>query len=431
LEVDHLKKGEEEVDNRIAQIDLTKGAGALNISVLNPAEITADPEPTMPKTLGIGLVLGMIVGLGLACMRDWSDDRMRSPQAIRTSSGAPILGSVPTITTAYTAADRGQIVHHDPFGDAAESYRTLRTALQFGLPQGTKTLLVTSPVSGDGKSTFVSNLGIAMAQASKRVLIIDADLRAPMQHRLFGLKDRVGLASVLGGGDTMAQAIQRTEIEGLDVLPCGPIPANPAEMLNSDAFTDHLNELADKYDLVIIDSPPVTSVADARILAASSDVSLLVIRLEASTRKQTEAARDGLRSVGARLIGVAINGVSRSGAFGGASGYYPHGGFGDGSDADPQATRLCQSGAASRPGSPRVNPLVGWRRNSARNFSDFDSPPGRLLYIFAVSVGVCCSVGAVRTVNGSLFSLSGCSLSRGLQCRSFVQRYGTCARRPW
>lgn len=267
-------------------------------------------------------MLGLIGGLGVACVRDWADDRLRTPEAIRGTINAPVLGAIPTITTAFTAADRGQIVHHDPFGEAAESYRTLRTALQFGLPARTKTLLITSPVAGDGKSTFVSNLAIAMAQASKRVLVIDADFRAPMQHRLFGLKDRIGLATVLGGADTIDQAIRRTEIEGLDLLPCGPIPSNPAEILNDPAFSEYLNDLADKYDLVLLDSPPVTAVADARIIAASADATLLVIRPESSTRKQAEAARDGLRSVGARVIGVAVNGVTRSGNFGGASGYY-------------------------------------------------------------------------------------------------------------
>jgi capsular exopolysaccharide synthesis family protein len=320
-----LRKMGADVDQRAHDIDLNKGAGALNILVLNEAEVTGEPKPAKYRTLAIGMVLGLISGLGLACVRDWTDDRMRTPQAVRTTVGAPVIGAIPAITTAYTAADRGQIVHHEPFGDAAESYRTLRTALQYGLPPGTKTLLITSPVSGDGKSTFVSNLGIAMAQASKRVLIVDADFRAPMQHRLFGLRDRIGFASVLGGGDRMEQAIQRTEIEGLDVLPCGPTPSNPAEMLNSPAFTEHLHDLADKYDLVLLDSPPVTAVADARILAASADISLMVVRLDRSTRKQAEAARDGLRSVGARLIGVAVNGVTRAAHFGGASGYYQSG----------------------------------------------------------------------------------------------------------
>ncbi len=320
-----LKQLSNENDKRAHQVLLNKSTGALTISVLNQ-DVEGDIKPAKFRTLAIGTVVGIIFGLGLACVRDWTDDRMRTPQAVRTTVGAPVLGAIPAITTAYTAADRGQIVHHEPFGIASESYRTLRTALQFGLPAGTKTLLVTSPVSGDGKSTFVSNLGIALAQASKKILIVDADFRAPMQHRLFGLKDRVGFASVLSGTDSMEQAIQQTEIDGLDVLPCGPTPSNPSEMLNSPAFVEHLNELADKYDMVLLDSPPVTAVADARILAASADVSLMVIRLDSSTRKQAEAARDGLRSVGARLIGVAINGVSRAGHFGGASGYYQTGG---------------------------------------------------------------------------------------------------------
>jgi len=267
------------------------------------------------------LALGLICGLGVACGRDWLDDRLRSPEAIRATVGAPILAAVPNITTAFTAADRGQIVHNDPFGEASEAYRTLRTALLFGLPKGTKTLLITSATAGEGKSTLVSNLAIALAQANKHVLVIDADLRAPMQHRLFGLKDRIGLATVLGGVDTLESAIQRTEIEGLDVLPCGPVPGNPAEMLNDPTFTEHLNELADRYDLVLLDSPPVMAVADARILATAVDGTMLVLRPDISTRKQAEHARDGLRGVGARIIGIAVNGLNQTTHFGGTTGY--------------------------------------------------------------------------------------------------------------
>jgi succinoglycan biosynthesis transport protein ExoP len=318
-----MNESDDDVRKKIRDIDLSKGEGALNISVLNPAEIDSQPKPSARKTLGIAVVLGLITGLGVACLRDWTDDRLRNQHAVRAVVGAPILGAIPAITSAHTASDRGQIVHHDPFGDAAESYRTLRTALQFGLPSGTKTLLITSPVSGDGKSTLISNLGISLTQAGKKVLIVDADFRAPMQHRLFDLKDEIGFATVIGGPDSIDQAIQHTDIERLDVLPCGPIPSNPAEMLNDPLFLEYLNDLADRYDLILIDSPPVTAVTDARIIAASVDASLLVVRPMTSTRKQTEAARDGLRGVGARLIGVAVNAVPRGGDFGGPSGYYP------------------------------------------------------------------------------------------------------------
>jgi capsular exopolysaccharide synthesis family protein len=346
-----LKKVDD-IDGRIKDLDLIRGAGATNIIVLDPAELTAAPSPRKGRTMAIALVLGLIAGLGVACARDWMDDRLRSPEAVQATIGVPVLGAVPAITTAFTAADRGQIVHNDPFSEASESYRTLRTALQYGLPQSTKTLLITSPAPGDGKSTLVSNLAIALAQANKRVLVIDADFRAPMQHRLFGLKDRRGMATVLGGADTLDQAIQRTEIEGLDLLPCGPIPHNPAEMLNDPAFAEHLNDLADRYDLVLLDSPPVTAVTDARIIAASADATLLVIRPEVSTRRHAEQARDGLRGVGARLIGVAINGVGHAGQFGAASGYASRAGL-----APTDATRTSAARSPSASNSTIAGPM--------------------------------------------------------------------------
>ncbi len=324
-DVKHLQTISDDVDNRIHNTQLAQGTGAVVISVLDlPHADLAHARPGAAKTLAVAALLGLLGGAGLACARDFADDRFRTLAAIRTAAGAPVLGAIPAIPAAVaaSAADRGQVVHFDPFGDASESYRTLRTALQFGMPARTKTLLVTSPVAGDGKSTLVSNLAIAMAQANRRVLVIDADLRAPVQHRLFGLSDRTGLASVLDGTDTLDEAIRHTGVVGLDVLPAGPIPANPAELLNTPAFNDHVNDLADRYDMVLIDSPPVTAVTDARILAASADASLLVVRLGSSTRHQTERARDGLRGVGARLIGVAVNGVSRRGNLASATGYY-------------------------------------------------------------------------------------------------------------
>ena len=335
-----LRTQQNTVTKHMEDTELASRAGAVNVSVLSDALAdTQHPAPRPLKTMAVALVAGLLGGAALGCARDWSDDRFRTLEAIRQAAGAPILGAIPAIpmSVAATAADRGQVVQFDPFGDASESYRTLRTALQFGMPARTKTLLITSPVAGDGKSTLVSNLAIALAQANRRVLVVDADLRAPVQHRLFGLDDHIGLAGVLDGSESLDEAIQRTSVERLDVLPAGPIPSNPAEMINAPSFNDYLNDLADRYDLVLIDSPPVTAVTDARIVAAHADASLLVVRLGASTRRQTEAARDALRGVGARLIGVAVNGVGRRGSLASATGYYGR--------SDPPAAALPEASA--------------------------------------------------------------------------------------
>jgi capsular exopolysaccharide synthesis family protein len=224
----------------------------------------------------------------------------------------PVLGVVPHIVGTRTPSQRGMQLHLDPMSDVAEAYRTIRTGVYFGTPGGAaKTILVTSPAPGDGKTTLASNLAVAMAQAGNRILLLDADFRKPMQHKIFNLPKGVGLSSVLAGTMTLEQAIQETVVPNLSVLPCGPIPANPSEILNSQSFADVLDQLVERYDHVILDSPPVLPVTDARILAASCDATILAIRAEKSTRKAATYARDTLTSVGARLLGVVVNDVPR------------------------------------------------------------------------------------------------------------------------
>lgn len=320
-EVDTLKKSGDMLDSRMKQIDVARNTGAMEVTVLQPAEITGPPKPQPVPVMLIAAGVGLILGLGMALIRDGQDDRLCSPLAVQTALRLPVVASIPAITGPRTAADRGQVVHHDPFGAAAESYRTLQTALQFGLPAGTKTILVTSPTTCDGKSTLISNLAIATAQAGRRVLIVDADFRAPMQHRLFGVKDRLGLTTTITEDSELQQSIQRTDIERLSLLPCGPVPTNPTELLNSPALSEIFTDLADQFDVVLIDSPPVTAVTDARILATMCDVSLLVLRADRSTKRLGVQSRDALRSVGAKLVGVAINGVLAGGAFAVTPGY--------------------------------------------------------------------------------------------------------------
>ena len=252
------------------------------------------------------------------------DQRIHSIEEIVGLIGVPVIGVIPHMRRNLTPVARAQSVHWDPMSEVAEAYRAVRTAVNFGVPAGqSKTIVVTSPTPGDGKSTSASNLAIAMAQAGKRVLLLDADFRRPVQHKLFEVSQEVGVTSVLAGRDPLAKAIQKTAAEGLDLLPSGPIPLNPSELLNGESFAEILDELAASYDHIVLDCPPVVSVSDARILGAVCDVTILVLRSNKVTRKNVEYARASLASVGARVLGCVVNDVARGQA---SEGYY--GGYG-------------------------------------------------------------------------------------------------------
>jgi len=326
------------LDDRIKEINVTEDTGALNITILEVARPGTSPtSPNKSRAMAMALVLGLMLGGGLALGLDWMDQRIRSADEIPGTLGIPVLGVVPEVRPKGAAEVCGRMVETDPTSHAAEAYRTVRTAIYFGVPNGNaKTLLVTSPAPADGKTTLVSNLAIAMAQAGQRTLVLDADFRKPMQHKIFQIEQDHGLSSVLAGRATLDEGVHHTAVEGLDVLPCGPIPPNPSEMLNSQAFADTLEQLSKRYDHILLDSPPVMPVTDARILGASCDLTLLVLRAEKSHRKAAERARDALSSVGAKILGAVVNAVPRSQDryyYYSGYGYYKHGygyGAGDG-----------------------------------------------------------------------------------------------------
>lgn len=332
------------LDDRIKEINVTEDVGALNISILEVARPADKPfKPEKARIMAIALVSGLIIGVILSLVRDKMDHRLRSADEISAVVGVPVLGTIPSMSKKSSITNRGQRVHLEPTSAAAEAYRTVRTAVYFGAPNGqAKTLLITSPAPGDGKTTLVSNLAITMAKASQRTLILDADFRKPMQHKIFEIDDEKGLSNVISGQELLANVISKTIVDGLDILPCGPVPPNPSEMLNSKAFSSLLAELEGKYDRVLIDSPPVMPVTDARILGAICDITLLVLRAERSTRKTSQQARDGLLSVGTNILGTVINDIKRSkGRYGYYSGYgYGHYGYGyDGKRKTKRTTR--------------------------------------------------------------------------------------------
>ncbi len=241
----------------------------------------------------------------------------RTMRAIDGTKAQPVVGTSvlknsKTRSEMQTISERGQIVRLKPRSAIAEAYRTIRTSIFFGVPKGgARTILVTSPAPGDGKTTLVSNLAIAMAQAGQRTLILDADLRKPKQHMIFNISCEPGLAGVLAGTVRLDEAIQPGSVKGLDLLPRGPKVINPSETLNSEAFAQILKNLTKCYDRVIIDSAPVVPVADSQIIAARCDTVLLIIRADKSTRKIVQHARDNLVGVGGNLLGAIVNDVTR------------------------------------------------------------------------------------------------------------------------
>lgn len=310
-EADRLQKQLGSLDERMAEVQVDGvDSGPLNVQVLEPAR--ANPKPIKPNktlTLAAAILAGWVLGLSLAMLREWQDVRLRSPDEVPTLLGTPVLATVPRINARLSSLARGQMVHLDGRSPAAEAYRAMRTALRLGIGAEAKVILLASPTAGDGKSTTASNLAIALAQAGERTLLLEGDLREPVQHLIFEATAAMGLSGVMSGEHKLRDAIQPTHVPGLYLLPCGPVPENPAELLNSKKFARMLSALAETFDRIVIDSPPLLHVTDGQILAAAADVTLLVLRMNRSQPQNAALALEGLGQVGAHVLGVVANDV--------------------------------------------------------------------------------------------------------------------------
>ena len=316
------------LDDRIKEINITENTGSLNISVLESARPADKPsKPPKARYMAIVLLFGLVLSGTLALVRDKMDQRLRSVEEIAASLGLPALGVIPSMSRKEGPAIRGKKAYLDSKSVWAETYRTMRTAVIFSASKAkSRTILVTSPEAADGKTTVVSNLAIAMAQAGQKTLILEADFRKPMQNKIFDVNhSNKGLASVLAGANELEDVIKTTCVPGLDLLTCGPdVVPNPSETLHSAGFAKVMKLLAKQYDRIIVDSPPVLPVTDAQILASICQITILVLRAEKSTRKASKQACDALLRVGARIPGVVVNDVPKNGSFGyfGGNGYY-------------------------------------------------------------------------------------------------------------
>ena len=295
--------------------------------------------PISPR-VRLNLILGVLVGLGLGVgftfLREYLDTSVRRVEDIE-AMGLPVLGAIPSIEPLESnghldlmngrrkaAEARMRLVtHFKPKSPVSEAYRTLRTNLQFSdSDKPVQTILVTSAGPGEGKSTTSANLAIAMSQQGLRVVLVDSDLRRPMQHRIFGLEKQRGLTNVLVGKMNLEEAIQTTEIKNLDVLPSGLLPPNPAEMLGSKRMQALLKDLAERYDVCLLDSPPLIAVTDGAVLSKTVDGVLLVVKSGHTHHEALIRGVELLENVGARIFGVLLNDVSRANTYGSYYYYY-------------------------------------------------------------------------------------------------------------
>jgi len=286
---------------------------------------TSPIKPTPVRNGALALVLGLLVGTGLAFLVEYLDDSIKTKDDFaRITRDFPVIGLIPAVTD-WKVTDEPQVVSlTDPKSPAAESYRALRTSIQFlALEKPMRTLQITSPGAQEGKTTTLCNLAVALARTGQRVIIVCCDLRRPRVHEFFGLENRIGFTSVLLGKVPLTAALQPVPDQTrLSVLASGPLPPNPSELLSSKRTIEVLTSLAAEADIVLVDSPPILPVTDALVLSGRVDATLLVCVAGATTRKDAARAVELLDQVDAPMVGAVLNGVTGEGAYGYGYGYY-------------------------------------------------------------------------------------------------------------
>jgi receptor protein-tyrosine kinase len=265
---------------------------------------TAPVVPKKKRNIAFGITLGAMLGVGLALLRDQLDRAIKSPEILEEVTGTPVIGYIPfdkNVGAVHTVA-----FDTDNSG-IAESFRRLRTNLQFlAVDDPPRLIVVTSASASEGKSTTAINIALALAEADHNVVLVDADLRRPRLAKYLDLVGSVGLSTVLSGGASLDEVLQKTKFTQLTVLMSGPIPPNPGELLGSLAAKKLLTDLRAKFDYVIIDSSPLLAVIDGAILAAHSDGAIIAARAGKTKRDQLAHAVRMLRDVDANLLGAVL-----------------------------------------------------------------------------------------------------------------------------
>jgi len=306
---------------RFKETSLTEEMKTGNIRIIDKAEIPQFPvKPRKKLTLLMAVIVGLFLGMGTAFFLEYLDNTVKLPEEVKEVLKIPYLGPVPAFSKngMPEGVPKALVAIHLPTSNVTESYRGIRTGILFSSPDNPpQVILMTSSGPLEGKTTSATNLSVCMANAESRVLLMDCDMRRPRIHKVFNVNGTIGLSSLLVGTHSLKDAIVASPVKGLDILPAGPIPPNPSEIVGSKKMGQLLTVLRKKYARVVIDSPPISLVTDAVVLAQIVDSVLMVIRAGETPRPLIQNSLDQLQTVNANIMGAVLNAVSV-----GRDGYY-------------------------------------------------------------------------------------------------------------
>jgi len=310
-----LANQEAVLNEQLTQLQVTGAETPGGVEAVSPASPPKSPSSPKPlRDAGVALGIGLLLGLMAAFAAEYFDDKVYTKdEAERLGGGVPVLAMVPLIKSWKKSRYPMLIAEVDPYSPATEAYRSLRTSLQFaGHDAQLKTILVTSASGAEGKTSTVANLGVVLATAGDRVVVVDCDLRRPRLAGFLGKDETTGFTSVLLGQVELKDVIQvAANTPGLALLATGPIPPNPSELLGSDKAAEIFRLLATSFDVVLIDSPPLLPVADPLVLSQYADAVLMVVMVGLTTRAEVKRASELLTQVNAQATGIVLNKASR------------------------------------------------------------------------------------------------------------------------
>jgi len=295
---------------------ITEKAQNINVWVVEKAQLPDFPsKPNRKRNILLGIIMGLFGGVGLALFLEYLDNTIKTPDDVEDKYNLPVLTTVSKIKDKTKTLYK--LVLDEPSSAFAESFKSLRASIMLSSSDSPpKTILITSMAPKDGKTTIASNLAMAIAGSGSKVLIIDCDLRRPMLHQVFGLENKTGLSTFISG--TSGITIIRDGLpENLSIIPSGPIPPNPSELMISKRLKDLIRSLKNKYDFIIFDTPPIISVSDTLIISKIVDASLIVTRFGKTTYEMMSYGMKQLAGIEAKVIGTVINAVDEK-----KSGYY-------------------------------------------------------------------------------------------------------------